>query len=225
MFVAGTVIIGGGVVGASVAYHLAERGATDVLVLEREDVQGRGSTGAATGGVRSQFETEVNIWMSMYSIDFFRNWDYETGYEPRGYLFFATTDEQFDYLKRNVETQRDLGVQGVEIVDAGSIRKMIPGMNCDDIRGGSFGATDGFIDPLAVMRSFTEGAVKRGVRLETGTAAMSIVTEGGRVAGVETSDGRIDCKNVVVCSGAWAKLLAATAGISLPVEPLRRQIV
>ena len=140
MFTAGPVIIGGGVVGASVSYHLAERGASDVLMLEREDVQGRGSTGAATGGVRSQFETEVNIRMSMYSIDFFRNWEYETGYEPRGYLFFATAAEQFEYLQRNVETQRSLGVQGVEIVDTDAIRKMIPGMNCDDIRGGSFGA-------------------------------------------------------------------------------------
>lgn len=221
----GTVIIGGGVVGASVSYHLAERGASDVLMLEREDVQGRGSTGAATGGVRSQFETEVNIRMSMYSIDFFRNWEYETGYEPRGYLFFATAAEQFEYLQRNVETQRSLGVQGVEIVDTDAIRKMIPGMNCDDIHGGSFGATDGFIDPLAVMRGFTDGAVQRGVRLETGLEAVSIITEGGRVAGVETSKGRIDCGNVVVCSGAWAMLLAATAGVSLPVEPMRRQIV
>ena len=225
MFTAGTVIIGGGVVGASVSYHLAERGASDVLMLEREDVQGRGSTGAATGGVRSQFETEVNIRMSLYSIDFFRNWEYETGYQPRGYLFFATAAEQFEYLQRNVETQRSLGVQGVEIVDTDAIRKMIPGMNCDDIHGGSFGATDGFIDPLAVMRSFTEGAIKRGVRLETGTESISIITEGGRVAGVETSKGRIDCENVVICSGAWAKLLAATAGVSLPVEPMRRQIV
>lgn len=221
----GTVIIGGGVVGASVAYHLAERGAKDVLILERETVQGKGSTGAATGGVRSQFETEINIRMSMYSIDFFRNWERETGYEPRGYLFFVTADEQFEYLKRNVEKQRSLGVEGVEIVDTDAIRKMVPGMNCDDVLGGSFGATDGFIDPLAVMRSFTVGALNLGARLETGVQVTAISTKGGKVTGVETDNGRIDCENVVLCTGAWAKLLASTAGIDLPVEPLRRQIV
>lgn len=225
MRTAETIIIGGGVVGASVAYHLAERGANDVLILEREAVQGKGSTGAATGGVRSQFETEVNIRMSLYSIDFFRNWDYETGYQPRGYLFFATAEDQFEYLKRNVETQRSLGVKGVEIVDTEKIQRIVPGMNCGDILGGSFGANDGFIDPLAVMQGFTEGATSRGVKIETETTAVSVVTEGDRVVGVETDKGLISCENVVVCTGAWAKLLAATAGIELPVEPLRRQIV
>lgn len=221
----GTVIIGGGVVGASVAYHLATRGAKDMLILEREVVQGRGSTGAATGGVRAQFETDINIEMSLYSIDFFRNWEFETGYQPRGYLFFATAEDQFEYLKRNVETQQRLGVEGVEVVDTDTIRRMIPGMNCDDILGGTFGANDGFIDPLAVMNGFTEGALRRGVKIEMGTQALSVVTDRGRVVGVETDKGRIGCENVVICTGAWAKELALTAGIELPVEPLRRQIV
>lgn len=220
-----TVIIGGGVVGASVAYHLATRGAKDMLILEREVVQGRGSTGAATGGVRAQFETDINIEMSLYSIDFFRNWEFETGYQPRGYLFFATAEDQFEYLKRNVETQQRLGVEGVEVVDTDTIRRMIPGMNCDDILGGTFGANDGFIDPLAVMNGFTEGALRRGVKIEMGTQALSVVTDRGRVVGVETDKGRIGCENVVICTGAWAKELALTAGIELPVEPLRRQIV
>lgn len=225
MRTAETLIIGGGVVGASVAYHFATRGAKDVLILEREVVQGRGSTGAATGGVRAQFETDINIEMSLYSIDFFRNWEFETGYQPRGYLFFATAEDQFEYLKRNVETQQRLGVEGVEVVDTDTIRRMIPGMNCDDILGGTFGANDGFIDPLAVMNGFTEGALRRGVKIEMGTQALSVVTDRGRVVGVETDKGRIGCENVVICTGAWAKVLALTAGIELPVEPLRRQIV
>ncbi|HEX9962689.1 MAG TPA: FAD-dependent oxidoreductase, partial [Pyrinomonadaceae bacterium] len=112
------VIIGGGVVGASVAYHLTERGAKDVLILERENSLGKGSTGKATGGVRAQFETEINIKMSLYSLDFFDGWDFDCGYEPRGYLFFATGENQFDYLKRNVEKQKSLGVKDVEIVDS-----------------------------------------------------------------------------------------------------------
>ena len=111
------VIIGGGVVGASVAFHLVERGVQDVLILEREPEQGRGSTGAATGGVRAQFETDINIKMSLYSIDFLKNWDHDCEYDPKGYLFFATTDAQFDYLRRNVEKQRSLGVNDVHVVD------------------------------------------------------------------------------------------------------------
>ncbi len=103
------IIIGGGVVGASIAYHLTEKGAKNVLILERAGGQGSGSTGKATGGVRAQFETEINIKMSLYSLDFFNSAKFDCGYEPRGYLFFATDERQFDYLKRNVETQRALG--------------------------------------------------------------------------------------------------------------------
>ena len=219
------VIIGGGVVGASVAFHLTERGAKDVLILESQPVQGKGSTGAATGGVRSQFETDINILMSLYSIEFFKNWKFDCGYEPRGYLFFATTDEQFEYLKTNVAKQKRLGVEGVELVDCDEIAKRIPGMNCDDIAGGSFGATDGFIDPLAVMQGFTDRTIANGAGLEFGSNVTGIETRAGKVTAIETENGRIECETAVLCAGAWAKALAATAGIDLPVEPLRRQIV
>lgn len=222
---AGTVIIGAGVVGASVAYHLTERGATDVLILERETVQGLGSTGAATGGVRAQFETEINILMSVYSLSFFRRWHHECGYQPRGYLFFATTDDQLEYLRRNVETQRSLGVRDIGLVNRERIRELVPGMNCDDILGGSFGANDGFIDPLAVMEGFTKGALQSGAQIRFGTQVTKIIVKDNKIIGVETDQGRITCERAVLCTGAWAKLLAATAGVDLPVEPMRRQIV
>jgi sarcosine oxidase subunit beta len=219
------VIIGGGVVGASVAYHLTERGARDVLILERESVQGNGSTGAATGGARAQFETDINIKMSMYSLDFFRNWEFDCEYDPKGYLFFATTEEQFDYLKRNVETQRSHGVRDVEIVDAKTIADIVPGMICGDIVGGSFGKHDGFINPLAVMRGFTESALKAGARIEFDTSVLSINVVAGKVVSVWTNKGTVECESVVLCTGAWAKSLAATAGVDLPVEGQCRQIV
>lgn len=219
------VIIGGGVVGASVAYHLAERDARDILIVERAERQGLGSTGAATGGVRAQFETEINIRMSLYSLRFFREWEFDCEYEPAGYLFFATTSEQLEYLKSNVEKQRELGVRDVEILDRNSISKLVPILNCDDITGGSLGKDDGFINPLAVMRGFTEAALNRGARLEFATEALRIITKGEKVTGVETGRGTIECGNVVICTGALAKKLAATAGIDLPVEPQRRQIV
>jgi sarcosine oxidase subunit beta len=219
------VIIGGGVVGASVAFHLAERGVRDVLILEREPEQGRGSTGAATGGVRAQFGTDINIKMSLYSIDFLKNWDHDCEYDPKGYLFFATTDGQFDYLKRNVEKQRSLGVKDVEIVDPSEIEALVPGMNCADIVGGSFGKHDGFINPLAVMRGFTEGAIRGGAKIEFGVEVLGLNVEGGRMVSVKTSKGTVECDAAVTCTGARAAEIASTAGVELPVSPQRRQIV
>ncbi len=219
------VIIGAGVVGASVAYHLTERGAKDVLILERESKQGLGSTGKATGGVRAQFETEINIKMSLYSLGFFANCDFDCDYEPRGYLFFATDENQFDYLKRNVEFQKLLGVKDVEIVDTKQITEICPILNCADIVSGSFGAHDGFINPLAVMNGFTAKSLERGAKIQFETQVLSIETENGKVCAVETNKGRIECEKVVLCSGAWARELAQTADIDLPVMPQRRQIV
>ncbi len=219
------VIIGAGVVGASIAYHLTERGAKDVLILEREAQQGFGSTGKATGGVRAQFETEINIKMSLYSLDFLANCGFDCGYEPRGYLFFATDESQFEYLKRNVETQKSLGVKDVEVVDSKQIKEICPILNCEDIVGGSFGANDGFVNPLAIMRGFTSKALENGAKIEFDTKILSIETENGKVKAVETTRGRIECEKIVLATGAWAKNLAKTAGIDLPVEPQKRQIV
>src|SRR5215203_1255272 len=201
------VIIGGGVVGASVAYHLTGKGAQDVLVLEREAAQGGGSTGKATGGVRAQFETEINIRMSLYSLRFFKDWEFDCQYEPRGYLFFGTDAEQFEYLKRNVETQKSLGVKAVKIVDTKEISEICPILNVADIVGGSFGQDDGFINPLAVMHGFTAKALERGARIEFAAQALSIETAGGKISAVETNKGRIECEKVVLATGAWAREL------------------
>jgi sarcosine oxidase subunit beta len=219
------IVIGAGVVGASVAYHLTKRGAKDVLILESETRQGTGSTGRATGGVRAQFETEINIKMSLYSLDFFANCDFDCGYDPRGYLFFATDEKQFEYLKRNVEKQKSLGMKDVEIVDCETISEICPILNCEDIAGGSFGARDGFINPLAVMRGFTRKALANGAKVEFETEVFSIETKGGKVSAIETNKGRIECETVVLCTGAKARNLAKTAEIDLPVEPQKRQLI
>lgn len=219
------IIIGAGVVGASVAHHLTAKGAKDVLILERENEQGKGSTGKATGGVRAQFETEINIKMSLYSLEFLKNWEFDCWYEPRGYLFFATDEKQFDYLKRNAEFQKSLGVKDVEIVDTQTVKEICPILNCEDIVGGSFGRNDGFVNPLAIMRGFASKAFERGAKIQLETKVLSIETEGGKVRAVETNKGRIECEKIVLATGAWARQLAKTAGIDLPVAPQKRQIV
>jgi sarcosine oxidase subunit beta len=226
---AGIVIVGGGVVGASAAYHLTKRGATDVLILERESQLGLGSTGKATGGVRAQFETDINIKMSLYSIDFFRRFNEITGvdcgYEPRGYLFFATDTAQLNYLRRSSQNQKSLGLETVEIVDTKTIAEIVPGMNCEDVVGGTFCASDGFIDPFGVLEGFAKKAVERGASVEFETTVEAIETENGKVKAVQTNRGRIETENVILAAGAWARSVAKTAGVDLPVEPSRRQIV
>ena len=196
-----------------------------MLILEREGAPGKGSTGRATGGVRAQFETEINIQLSLYSLDFFRDWSVDCGYEPQGYVFLATSDEHLEFLSQSVQTQVALGYRGVHLVDRQDIANMVPGLNCEDIAGGSFGPRDGFIDPPAILNGFLSNSLSNGAELRTNAAVMGIVTSGERVRGVETEDGLIECNNVVLCTGAWSRQLAATAHVDLPLEPQRRQIV
>jgi sarcosine oxidase subunit beta len=178
---ADVVIIGSGIVGSSVAYHLTEQGCTNVLVLEREAYQGKGSTGKSMGGVRAQFATDVNIQMSKYSIDFFSRFDEVLGhpadYRPHGYLFCATTEKHLDYLKTNCERQRALGVNNVELVTREDIARFVPQLRVDDIIGGTFCPTDGFVDPHSVMMGFMLKARERGARLWLDTQVTGIETE------------------------------------------------
>jgi sarcosine oxidase subunit beta len=226
---ADVVIIGGGIVGSSIAYHLTEAGCTNVLVIEREAHQGQGSTGKSMGGVRAQFATPVNIQMSLYSINFFANFDEVIGhpadYRPHGYLFVATSQRHLDYLKANHARQQALGLTNVEFVSREDIIKTVPQLRDDDIMGGTFCPTDGFVDPHSVMMGFMLRARERGARLWLDTAVTGIEVEHDRVTGVITSRGRVATSAVVNAAGAWAAEVARMAGVELPVEPLRRQLV
>ncbi len=223
------VIIGGGIVGSSIAYHLSEAGAKDVLVVERETRQGLGSTGKSMGGVRAQFSTAVNIQMSLYSIPFFANFEEATGhpsgYKAHGYLFMATTAAHLEYLRANYERQAALGLKSVELLQPAEVAKIIPQARSDDILGGSFCPTDGFVDPHSVMTGFMARAVENGVRLWRGTEVIGIELERGAVAAVRTSAGVVETRTVVNAAGPWAAKVARLAGFDLPVEPLRRMLV
>ncbi|MGA9773643.1 MAG: FAD-binding oxidoreductase [Blastocatellia bacterium] len=226
---ADVVIIGGGIVGSSVAYHLAEAGCSNVLIIEREERQGMGSTAKSMGGVRSQFATEINIRMSLYSVDFFSKFEEVTGhtagYKPHGYLFVATEARHLDYLKANLKRQQACGLQNVEMVTREDIIKVVPQMMADDVLGGSFCPTDGFVDPYSVMTGFAKRARAHGARtwLETEVTAIEIDRAG--VAGVETARGYVSTRAVVNAAGPWAQVVARLAGVEIPVSPLRRQVV
>jgi sarcosine oxidase subunit beta len=226
---ADVVIIGSGIVGSSVAYHLAEAGCTNVLVVEREAHQGKGSTGKSMGGVRAQFATNVNIQMSRYSIDFFATFDEQLGYpadyRPHGYLFCATNEQHLEYLKTNRERQLSLGVKNVELISREDIVKILPQLRVDDVMGGTYCPTDGFVDPHSVMMGFMLKARERGVKLWLDTRVTGIEVDNGRVTGVTTARGFVSTPIVVNAAGAWAAEVALMAGAELPVEPLRRQLV
>ena len=226
---ADVILIGGGIVGSSIAYHLTEAGCRDVLVLERETQQGKGSTGKSMGGVRAQFATPVNIRMSLYSIPFLAAFEdvmgHPSGYRPQGYLFVATTPAHMHSLRENYGRQVAAGLQAVRLLDAREVADIAPELRQDDILGGSFCATDGFVDPYSVMTGFMRKAMERGVRLERDTEVTGIATDARGVAGVETSRGFFAGRTVVNAAGAWAGKVARLAGIPLPVEPLRRMLV
>lgn len=227
---ADVVIIGSGIVGSSVAYHLANQGCRNVLVIERDPHQGKGSTGKSMGGVRAQFATRVNIEMSRYSIDFFSRFEEIVGhpadYRPHGYLFCATTPAHLDYLKANRERQQKLGVTNVEFVSRQDIQNFVPQMCVDDLIGGTFCPTDGFVDPHSVMMGFMLNAREKGARLWLDTTVTAIERDrANRVTSVETTRGPVSTNVVVNAAGAWAKQVATMAGSELPVEPLRRQLV
>jgi sarcosine oxidase subunit beta len=214
---ADVVIIGSGIVGSSVAYHLAEAGCTNVLVLEREAHQGKGSTGKSMGGVRAQFSTPVNIQMSRYSIDFFSKFDDVVGhpadYRAHGYLFCATNERHLDYLKANRERQMSLGVNNVELVSPTEILEMVPQLRADDILGGTFCQTDGFVDPHSVMMGFMLNARARGARLWLDT----------QVTGIEVDAGHADAPSASARRSLAAKDNLGLAGKAEPFRTSWRQ--
>jgi len=229
MRTAEVVIIGGGIVGCSIAYHLAAAGCKDILVIERESSQGKGSTGKSMGGVRAQFAIPVNIRMSLYSIPFYATFEeqlgHPCGYRAQGYLFCATSEKHLAYLKTNYETQTQLGLKDARLISAAEIRSLFPQLRCDDIAGGSFCSSDGFVDPYSAMIGFMAWAADHGAEIWKNTPVTGIQCDLRGVTGVETSRGRVAARTVVNCAGPCAAGVAGMVGLDLPVEPLRRMLV
>lgn len=229
MVSADVVIIGGGIVGSSIAYHLTAAGCRNVVVLERESAAGKGSTGKSMGGVRAQFSTPVNIQMSLYSIPFYSSFEerlgYPCDYRPQGYLFCATSEAHLKYLRANYEKQVALGLQGVRLVAGSEIRTMFPLLRGDDIVGGSFCSTDGFVDPYSAMNGLMTWATEHGATLRKNATVTAMVRDRRGISGVKSTAGEIATRTVVNCAGAWAAGVARLADIELPVEPLRRMLV
>lgn len=223
------VIIGGGIIGASVAYHLAARGCTDVVVLERAAQTGQGSTGRATGGLRAQFGTPVNIQLSLLAreklLRFRDELGVDPGYEQRGYLFLAAGAVQLDMLAETLAVQHANGLCEARRVGREEAQAVNPALNPESHLGGVFCPTDGFIRPLQILRGYVESAARTGVRFEYGATVNGFrMNRRGNVETVLTTAGDITARIVVNAAGAWAATVARPAGIELPVTPLCRQV-
>jgi len=229
MHTADVVLIGGGIVASSIAYHLAAAGCKKILVIERESAQGKGSTGKSMGGVRAQFSTPVNIQMSLYSIPFYASFEerlgYPCDYRPQGYLFCATTEKHLAYLRANYEKQIVMGLKSVRLLAGDEIRSQFPQLRGNDIVGGTFCSTDGFVDPYSATIGLMAWASDRGATLSKNTSVTGIARNKDRSFEVATTRDTFSTRTVVNCAGAWAAPIAKMLGIDLPVEPLRRMLV
>jgi sarcosine oxidase subunit beta len=224
---ADVVIIGGGIIGASVAYYLAKRGVRDVLLLER-GLMGEGSTGKCAGGIRTQFSTEVNVRFSLLSREVFDGFEAEFGVDPEfrqiGYLFLATDARQWSVLQSNAALLERMSVQ-VELLEPREIRRRWPFLRVDDLVGGSYTPQDGYAGPHEVLWGFTSGARRYGATLRQGVEIVGIQVERGRVLAVDTAIGeRVRTEVVVNAAGPHAGRIAHMAGVEVPVRPLRRQV-
>ena len=224
---ADVVIIGGGVMGVSTAYHLAARGCKDVVLLERAPFLGSEATGKCAGGIRYQFSTEINVQLSLLSLPMLERFEDELGQSIdlrwTGYLFLLDNETDVATFRRNVAMQNRLGIPSC-ILTHQEVGARVPLLQIDDIFAGAYNEHDGLADPGGVVQGYAAGARRAGVQLFTGLAATGIPISAGRVVGVETADGIVATRAVVNAAGPWAGEVAALAGVDLPVVPVRRQI-
>jgi sarcosine oxidase subunit beta len=223
---ADAVIIGGGIVGLSIAYYLALKKAGRIVLFEKGQL-GEGSTSRCVGGIRTQFSTEINIRFSLESLKVFEQFKEEFGITPEfkriGYLFLATNDGEMKIFKENVKLQKKFSIP-VELLSPDEISARWPYLKMDDILGGTFCSWDGYAGPSEVLSGFTIGAKRAGVKIYEGIEVLGISSAKGKIYGVKTKGEEIFTSLVINAGGPYAASIGEMVGIKIPIKPLRRQI-
>jgi sarcosine oxidase subunit beta len=223
---ADVVIVGGGIVGASIAYHLTRKGVRDVIVCERDRL-GAGSTGKNAGGIRLQFSSEINVRLSQHALPRIERFAEEIGTDPHfhqvGYLFLITEERDVAPFERSLELWKRLGVPARRL-DAAEAHDLFPSARTDDVRFATFCAKDGYADPSSMLAGYVARAREGGAQFVEQCAVTKVMCEKGRVVGVRAGDDEIAAPTVVDAAGPWAAEVAKLAAIDLPIQPLRRHI-
>lgn len=221
------VIIGGGIIGASIAYELSKKNIKNIVVVEKNTV-GSGSTGRCGGGIRAQWSTPENVRLAMASVRRFRELEEEldsnTEYEEGGYLILAHSDAEMNQFRENVLMQKKHGLE-VEILTAEETKKIVPLINTEKITGATWCPTDGSINPFLINFAYMKNAVDKGVSLFTRTEVLSVKTGDSKITGVSTTRGDISSPVVVNAAGGYAGFVGSTAGLDLPLTPHRHEIL
>ncbi|MEW2420739.1 FAD-binding oxidoreductase [Streptomyces nigra] len=223
---ASAVVVGGGVIGTGIAYHLARAGVPDVVLVERDELAS-GSTSKAAGGVRAQFSDELNIRLGARSLAAFARFEQDTGYDIGlhrvGYLFLLSTPEDVTAFEAAVRLQNSLGVPS-RMIDPAEARELSPLISTDGLLAAAYSPDDGHCTPESVVHGYAAAARRHGARILRHTTVTGTERHGDRITGVTTNAGRIATDTVICAAGAWSRAVGAMAGVDLPVEPLRRQI-
>ena len=223
---ADVVVIGGGAIGTSIAFHLAEAG-VEVCLLER-DALSSGSTSRAAGGVRAQFSDPLNVEIGLRGIEAFERFAERPGgeidFRQVGYLFLLDRPEDVETFERSVAIQNALGAPS-RLVTPGEAARLSPLAGLDGVLAGAFCPLDGHASPEAVAQGYAAGARRHGATVLTGVPATGVDMEGDAVRGVATGGATIRTDTVICAAGVWSPALARTAGIELPVEPVLREVV
>jgi sarcosine oxidase, subunit beta len=219
-------IIGAGIIGASIAYHLAQKGESDVIVLDMGQA-GSGSTSAALGGFRHQFSSELSIKMSLESISFLEKFKELTGYDPLlrkdGYSFLAESESSLGQLRKNVELQKSLGVK-VSLMSREDLQKLCPFYDFEKILGGTLCTDDGHASTFAVFQGFVSVAKDSGVEFREKSRVIGIEAKENGFA-ISTPDSSLDCEKLVIAAGAYSGQVGKLLGVNIPVFPVPRRVL
>ncbi|HNY37346.1 MAG TPA: FAD-binding oxidoreductase [Petrotogaceae bacterium] len=226
---ANVVVIGGGVVGCSIAYNLALQGISDVVLIEKSFLAS-GSTGRCGAGVRQQWGTKMNCLLAQKSMEILENMNdilhtkRDIELKQKGYLLLAYTEKEMNQFKKNVELQNSLGIAS-KIITPAQAREIVPYLNTEKLLGGAFYEKDGHANPFLVTNAYAQAAISLGAEVNTYTEVVSIKRNGSKIEGVQTSKGFISTDTVIDAAGGYSKEIGKMAGVDIPVYPQRHQIL